>query len=153
MDMPIRLWDLQQPLRSLYTLCIEPVCRDYGVTRTELDILLFLDGSPEHDTAAEIADQRCLAKSHVSTSIQSLERNGYLTRLAGCADRRLIHLRLSEKAARVIQAGKDARDVFLGIITAGLDEEERARLHADIERMEENILSYLAAAGGKQREA
>ena len=147
MNIPMRLWDLQQPLRSLYTLCVEPVCRDFGVTRTELDILLFLDGNPDHDTAAEIADQRCLAKSHVSTSIQSLERNGYLTRLAGRADRRLIHLRLSEKAARVVRAGKDARDVFLGIITAGLDEEERSRLHVYIERMEENIFSYLAVSG------
>ena len=136
MNIPIRLWDLQQPLRSLYTLCVEPVCRDYGVTRTELDILLFLDGSPDHDTAAEIADQRCLAKSHVSTSIRSLEKNGYLTRLTGRTDRRLIHLGLSEKAARLVKAGKDARDVFLEIITAGLDAEER-----------ENVLSYLETRG------
>ncbi len=147
MNIPIRLWDLQQPLRSLYTLCVEPVCRDYGVTRTELDILLFLDGSPDHDTAAEIADQRCLAKSHVSTSIRSLEKNGYLTRLTGRTDRRLIHLGLSEKAARLVKAGKDARDVFLEIITAGLDAEERARLHVYIEKMEENVLSYLETRG------
>ncbi len=147
MNIPMRLWDLQQPLRSLYTLCVEPVCRDYGVTRTELDILLFLDGNPNYDTAAEIADQRCLAKSHVSTSLKSLEKNGYLTRLAGRADRRLIHLKLSEKAARVVKAGQDARDVFLGIITAGLDAEERARLHVYIEKMEENVLSYLGTCG------
>ena len=143
MELPISLWDLQQPLRSLYALCVEPVCRNYGVTRTELDILLFLEDNPEHDTAAKIVDRRYLAKSHVSTSIRSLERGGYLTRLAGRADRRLIHLKLSEKALAVIRAGKQARESFLKIITDGLEPGDRERLHGYIERMKRNIQTYL----------
>ena len=147
MNVPMRLWDMQRPLRSLYALCVEPVCRKFSVTRTELDILLFLKDAPDHDTAAEVADRRCLAKSHVSPSIRSLEKKGYLTRLGGRTDRRLIHLKLSERAEQVIQAGREAQDVFLGIITAGLDGEDRERLHVYIEKMERNIQSYLAACG------
>lgn len=147
MDLPFSIWDMQQPLRSLYSLCVEPVCRSYGVTRTELDILLFLEGNPCQDTAAEIADQRHLAKSHVSTSIKSLERGGYLVKLAGQCDRRLTHLRLTEKAARVVEEGKRVRGAFLDIVTAGLPPADRDRLHGYIGRMERNIKSYLEDNG------
>ncbi len=145
MDPPISLWDLQQPLRSLYIACVEPVCRDYGVTRTELDILLFLAKDPQCDTAAEIVNRRYLAKSHVSTSLRSLERGGFLTRHGGLTDRRRIHLSLSERAAPVVRAGQAAQAAVLEVITAGLDREDRALLLGYLARAERNIRSYLEA--------
>lgn len=153
MNPAMSLWDLQQPLKSLYALCVEPVCRNYGVSRVELDILLFLENNPDYDTAAEIVDRRCLAKSQVSTSIRALEQNGYLVRWPGDADRRLIHLKLSEKAAAVIRDGREARNAFLVIITAGLNGEDRKHFHDCIEKIEWNILSYLERHGNGRRHA
>lgn len=153
MNTAMSLWDLQQPLRTLYALCVEPVCQNYGVSRTELDILLFLENNPDRDTAAEIVDRRRLAKSHVSTSIRALEQGGYLVRRPGGADRRLIHLELSEKAAGVIRDGRKARDVFLGILTAGLSGEEKDRLHGYTEKMERNVLSYLEQHESNRKQA
>ncbi len=147
MDLLNSLWDLQQPLRSLYVLCVEPVCRTYGVTRAELEILLFLEEHPRRDTAAEIVGRRYLAKSHVSTSIRSLERGGYLTRSAGQSDRRRVHLRLTPQAGPLLRAGREAQDRFLGLITAGLSRADRARLRGYIAKIEGNIQASLEDRG------
>lgn len=70
-----------------------------------MDILLFLANNPKYDTAAEVSDIRCLAKSHVSTSLKSLEESGYIAKFSEGSDRRRIHLKLTEKADAVIREG------------------------------------------------
>lgn len=39
-------------IKRLYDQLLEPVCGQYGITRMELDILLFLHNNPEYDTRA-----------------------------------------------------------------------------------------------------
>lgn len=140
---PMNMWDIQTSMRSLYTMCVEPVCRNHGVTRTELDILLFLANNPKYDTAAEISDIRCLVKSQVSTSLKSLETNGYIAKTMESSDKRRVHLKLTESADAVIREGQKQQSAFADIITNGLDEEERQQFHAYVVRMEQNIKKYL----------
>ena len=142
-NQPHSIWDMQQPLRSLYTACVEPLCLSCGITRTELDILLFLANNPKYDTAAEISEIRRLAKSHVSISLRSLEENGYITRESEKADKRLIHLRLTEKASRVVQEGRQRQAAFAELIMDGFQEEERRQLHSFLVRMRQNIEHHL----------
>lgn len=141
--LPMNLLDIQPSLRSLYGMCVEPVCQDYGITRTELDILLFLANNPKYDTAAEISDVRFLAKSHVSTSLKSLEQNGYIVKFSEDSDKRRVHLRLTEKADAVIQEGQARQSDFASIVTDGFNKEERQQLHSLLTRMSENIENYL----------
>ena len=140
---PVNMWDIQTSMRSLYTMCIEPVCRDHGITRTELDILLFLANNPKYDTAAEISNIRYLVKSHVSTSLKSLEMNGYIEKAAKTGDKRRIHLKLTEAADAVIREGRKQQFVFADIITDGLDEEERRQFQSYMTRVKKNIKNYL----------
>ena len=135
---PMDLWENQPSFRSLYALCIEPVCQRHGVNRTEFDILLFLANNPRYDTAAAISDVRHLAKSHVSVSLRSLERQGYIVR-------RQVHLRLTAKATAVVRAGRERQRAFAEIILDGLSEEERELLRGCFTRMERNIMTYLEA--------
>lgn len=139
----MNLWDVQLPIRALYSLCIEPLCRSTGMTRTEFDILLFLANNPKHDTAAEICELRHLAKSHVSISLKSLRRQGYIEQQSEAGDRRRLHLKLTEKAAPVVREGRGRQAEFAEIILAGLDEAERAQFHSYILRMQGNIERYL----------
>lgn len=142
---PMDLWENQPSFRSLYALCIEPVCQRHGVNRTEFDILLFLANNPRYDTAAAISDVRHLAKSHVSVSLRSLERQGYIVRLPVENDRRQVHLRLTAKATAVVRAGRERQRAFAEIILDGLSEEERELLRGCFTRMERNIMTYLEA--------
>lgn len=113
--------------KLLYSACLEPVCRKYGLNRTELDILLFLANNPQYDTAADICAVRSLAKSHVSTSVRALEGAGFLEKYQLPADRRVIHLRVLPAAEAAIADGRAAQERFCGVLTAGLTPEE---LHA-----------------------
>ena len=143
---PMNIWDIQLPLRSLYSKCIEPVCRRYELTRTEFDILLFLANNPKYDTAAEICEVRYLTKSHVSISLRSLRRNGYIAYSVSEGDKRRIHLKVTEKAVPVVREGRERQADFAEIILYGLNEQERAQFHACIQKIEENIKNYLEAS-------
>ncbi len=143
MSAPWGIWDMQFPLRSLYSLCVEPVCKGFGVTRTELDILLFLANNPRHDTAAEIAEVRHLAKSHVSTSLKSLEASGYVAKFPGEDDRRMVRLKLTQRADAVVAEGRRCQREFFEIVTGGLSEEDHRRLRGYFSCMEQNIKQYL----------
>ena len=44
--------------RDIYTRLIDPVCKKYGLTQMEFNILLFLANNPEFDTAAKIIRKR-----------------------------------------------------------------------------------------------
>ncbi len=141
--LPTNLWDVQPSFRSLYGMCVEPVCQDCSITRTELDILLFLANNPKYDTAAEISEIRYLAKSHVSTSLKSLEQNGYIVKFSEGNDKRRIHLRLTKKADAVIREGRTRQSAFANIVMDGFDMEERQQLYSFLTRMKENIKNHL----------
>ena len=114
--------------KNLYSICMEPVCRKYNLNRTELDILLFLSNNSQYDTAAEICEIRGLAKSHVSTSIQRLEKAGFLEKYQLPGDRRVIHLRLLPSVNAVTADGRAAQDRFRDVLCAGLTPEEQQTL-------------------------
>ena len=47
--LPLNPWEHYFPTKALYSVCMEPVCREHGITRTELDILLFLANNPKYE--------------------------------------------------------------------------------------------------------
>lgn len=63
----------QNAVKTLYSEFVSPVCAKYGLTRIELDILLFLANNTHYDTATDIVEVRFLAKSQVSAAIKNLE--------------------------------------------------------------------------------
>lgn len=140
---PTDVWDMQTAVRSLYSLCVGSLCQSCELTRTELDILLFLANNPGYDTAAQICDVRFLAKSHVSVSLSSLKRAGLLIAASEANDKRRIHYKLTDKAARVVEEGHKRQLEFAEIILDGFSEEEREVFHSYMDRMEKNIVTYL----------
>ena len=52
------LWDLRSLTKRLYGQRIQPVCEAYGLTRMEMDILLFLANNPAFDTARDIVERK-----------------------------------------------------------------------------------------------
>lgn len=135
--------DLQR-LRKAYARLLEPVCEVWTLTRCEMDVLLFLYNNPELDRAADIVSCRGIAKSHVSQSVASLEKRGFLLKRADPADRRTVHLRLTDAALPAARQGKCAQQELGELLIRGLTEAELAiwqrlaeRVHRNIEKMEE----------------
>ena len=46
----------QNAVKTLYSEFVSPVCAKYGLTRIELDILLFLANNTRYDTATDIVE-------------------------------------------------------------------------------------------------
>ncbi len=123
---------------KLYEKQLEPVCRTYGLTAMELNILLFLANNPEYDTAKEIVERRYLTKSHVSISIRSLEEKRLLRKENRNGDHRTEHLVLLPASEEIVRSGQKAQDSFLRTLTAGLTETERENLRLYLNKIGEN---------------
>lgn len=82
---------------------LRDIGQTYRLTLTEAIIISFLHNNPNRDTAADIAELRMLQKGNVSSAVETLYQKGYLERKQDRADRRKIHLHLTERAAPVIQ--------------------------------------------------
>lgn len=122
--MSVHYMDSIQKSKKQYAAWMEPLCRQYGLTRNELDVILFLANNPGFDRAADIVSIRQMAKSHVSLSVNNLEQRGFLTREFETTDRRVAHLTLTEAALPIAGEGQEIQQRFFRKIFAGLTQEE-----------------------------
>lgn len=132
-----------QGLHKLYGRMMTPLLEQYGLTRMELDILLFLANNPEHDTARDMVELRHLAKSHVSVGVDSLVRRGLLERCFREGNRKMIHLRLRDGAGEIVAAGREAQRRYGETLFQGFTGDERARLMAMLDRIGDNVSAAL----------
>lgn len=123
-DLRAEYFDAMLRAKKGYARVMDPVCKRWGLTRNELDVMLFLANNPGFDRAADIVSRRGLAKSHVSLSVSNLEAKGLLTRRFDEEDRRTVHLQLTEQALNIAKQGRDAQVGFFSSIYAGLSGEE-----------------------------
>ena len=134
--------------RRLYDQLLEPVCEHYGITRMELDILLFLHNHPGHDTATDIIKIRHLTKSHVSSSIKTLEEQGYLEKFYQGSNGKTIHLKVTDKAAAILPGGLKAQKAFSNLVFQNFSDEQIANMEKNLKRLTDNVQTALA--GGKK---
>ena len=139
----VNLWELNLPLKTLYSFCMDPVCKKYNVNRTELDILLFLANNPQYDTAADIVNVRFLARSYVSISIKELERLGYLEGRYNPGNHKTIHLSILEPAAALVADGQRAQQDFYSILFQDADPADAEAASRFLHCVSHNIRSYL----------
>ena len=139
--MEVNYFDVSLRSKKEYAKLMEPVCRTYGLTRNELDVLLFLYNNPGLDRAADIVSRRGIAKSHVSLSVSTLEGKGLLQKLEDPEDRRTIHLKLTEPAQHMADTARQAQRNFFGRIFSGLTPAEMALFREITEKIARNIES------------
>lgn len=136
-------FDLFSSMQKLYQRTLSPVCERHQLTSLELSILLFLANNPGYDTATSIVQRRRLAKSHVSTSIHSLERRGLLRREYRDGDRRTAHLVLEDASLPAVDEGKAAQAQFFATLSAGIPAEQMNGLLECLRLMGSNVTSAL----------
>ena len=122
-----------------YARLLEPICKKWDLTRNELDVILFLANNPDYDRAADIVTHRGLSKSHVSLSVNNLESRGYLRRISDPADRRTVHLHLTEEAAPITEVGCRVQKQFMDYLHQGVTQEQLELMRLFAERVHENI--------------
>ena len=136
--MEYSFWDHARGLRKHYARMLEPVCREWTLTRNELDVMLFLANNPGFDRAADIVERRGIAKSHVSLAVARLKRDGFLERVSDPQDHRAARLALTEKGRKAARAGQQAQRIFFEALYTGISREERELLRKILCKIMEN---------------
>ena len=134
---------------KLYNSLFEGVLEKYGLTQLEIDILLFLANHPTCDTARDIVEKRHLAKSHVSAGVESLAGRGLLERSRLGGNRKTIHLKLTERAAPIVEEGRAVQLRYGTLLLDGFSEQERELLCSFLERVGANVDAALRPASGQ----
>ena len=135
----MEFWDHLFLFKRLYDQTMDPIAQQWDLTRMELDILLFLANAPAYDTAADIVERRRLTKSHVSVSIHSLIRRGWLERSYLPGNRKSAHLRLLPASSSAVADGQAAQAALRVQLSQGMTAAERAALESAITRIGENL--------------
>ena len=138
--MRVDYFDMTRRAQRLYTQLMEPLCAAHSISRSELDVLLFLHNNPEYDRAADIVAHRGMVKSQVSASVANLEERGLLVRSADAEDRRTVHLSLTELAIEIAQAGRNLQRKFFEDLFAGISHEELLAWERLIRTIDGNML-------------
>ena len=132
-------FDILNKSQKIYTRHLEPVCRKWELTRTEVDVILFLYNNPGFDRAVDIVARRGLTKSHVSMSVSSLEQRALLTRIFSETDRRTAHLKLTAQGTKIAAEAKEAQQDFFRLLHDGITPEELAIWKSITSKIHDNI--------------
>ena len=132
-------FDILNKSQKIYTRCLEPVCRKWDLTRSELDVLLFLHNNPGYDRAADIVAHRGMTKSHVSLSVANLQSRGLILTREDERDRRAVRLSLSEEGRQIAEQGRVVQDRFFGAVFEGLSREDLHLWQTMVNRVCDNI--------------
>lgn len=139
-----RIWDTQALIKSAYNKCMAPVCLRHRLTKMELAILLFLANNPEYDTASDIIDKRRFTKSHVSTSVCSLERRGLLIKEYQGNNHKTIHLKLCDGAAQIAADGQAAQKKFGDLLFRNFSDKDTKKAWQLFSKCIRNIENFLS---------
>lgn len=120
----MHFWDMHKTITCYYEKLTKSVCDQYELTQMEYDILMFLYNNPQYRTAADIVKVRKSTKSHVSTSLKSLEDKGFVEKKQGKDNKKHIEIVLLDSAQKIIQAGLNVQSKFIRNMFEGVTEEE-----------------------------
>ena len=132
-------FDIMGQARKSYGKTLEPLCQRRQLTRSELDVMLFLYNNPGFDRAAVFVSHRGIAKSHVSLSVATLTGRGLLERQTTPEDRRTVHLKLTEEGRSIAREARTLQEVFFARLFAGITREELELWLQIIGKVQKNV--------------
>ena len=118
--------------------CIERKVADTGVYRSQHQLLMCIGDHPGC-SQAQLAEILNVSAAAITTSLQKLEKGGYISRETSAEDNRINYLEVTEKGKAVICQSKQ---IFQGIecdMYEGFSEEELACLNSYYERIRVNL--------------
>lgn len=123
-----RLLQFSKQFHKFYTARFAALLERRQLSMREMDVLLFLVNNPGYDTARDITEFRGLSKSQVSQAVDLLTAEGLLQRTPDTADRRVIHLSLTEEGAPLAAEALAIQSACVSQLLSGLSEQQREQL-------------------------
>ena len=133
-----RLMQFSQKFRKYCLRQFSPLMEETGLSSRECNILLFLINNPGYDTARDVTELRGLVKSQVSQGVELLCAKGLLLRRPDEADRRVVHLQLTEPGHALALRARDLQARCFSHLMDGFTPEEEALFEALLTRVLDN---------------
>lgn len=129
--------------RRLMEKELRPVEQKYGLQKIDMNILLFLDKSGDHNTSKDILQLNMFTRGHISQSLTRLQKKGYIRMEQDKEDRRCTHNYLTAEAGEITESLKNIFDTIQNIIMDGITEEEQKVLASVAKKVNQNIKKFL----------
>ena len=136
-----------QKMELAYDAVCKPACREWGLPRTALDILLFLANNPEYNTARDVVKVRRIKANLVSVHVERLVREGYIERRPVEGDRRKTRLVCTERSEPVIACGRALQRTFFERLFRETDPAQLAAFEQVMECVSRSLDSILKGEG------
>lgn len=134
----MNFWEGQRCFALLYDKSVECIRKKYGLSRTELDVLMFLRNHPQYTTAAQVARLRKIAKSQVSEAVVGLTELGLLVASRRDGNKKSVFLTLTSEGISASDDGRAAQQNFGKMLLKGFSFEEIEALSNYMSRVFEN---------------
>lgn len=134
------LLTIRSALKRRYLHEMAEVMGQWQLTGMEVDVLLFLGNNPGFDTATDMVQLCQLTKSHVSKAVEHLTELGLIIQERDVANRRRIHLKMTDAAHPVLEAGQAAQKRFVEVLTRGLTDEDKESMKRILETIAKNAV-------------
>lgn len=125
--------------RRLMEKELEPVQKEYGIYRIDMEILLYLNTAGERDTSKDILELRLFTRGHISQSLSRLQKKGYVVMEQDRRDRRCTHNHLTAEAMDVIGKLRQVYEKVHSIVLNGVTEDELTVLAGVAQKVGRNI--------------
>ena len=133
-----RLLQFSQQFGKFYAYQVTPLLERTGLSMREVHVLLFLANNPGYDTARDVTLYRGMSKSQVSQAVELLWAEGLLQRAADEADRRIVHLSITQAGWTLARECQELQERCGARLLDGLAPEQVRQLRELLETVLDN---------------
>lgn len=139
---PYELLSLNTRQSALYNGTKNTICKEFHLSHTSFDIIMFLYNHPKYNTAKEICEIRGIKSGIVSVEVEKLVQCNYITKEIDKLDRRKHILKLTEKVNNITTKGFSMQKAYFSAIHEGIRDEDLEIYNKTLEKILENINKY-----------
>ena len=138
--------------KSMRFHCHRAVMED-GFSLNETDVLLSLAAAPENNTVKAISEAAGISKGNISTAVETLRKKGYVSVNVDAADRRLLTVELTEKAAPVLEKLAAAEEEYFSGFMRSIDRDHISLLNRVFSSIQQfSPAAFLKKLSGKDND-
>ena len=116
--------------------------RKYSIGHAQIRTLLFL-AQNEGISQLELSRSLNLDKSSITSQLQTLEKNGYISRYISEVDARMHQLNVTDKTREILTPLKKVFSSWTEVLLDGFSASERTRIFYYLEKMRNNVQNKL----------
>lgn len=111
------------------------ICKQYKITNSALDLILFLAYYPNLNTSREICKFGNLKRGNVSVLVEILTKRGFIVQEQDEHDRRLKYLFLTEKSNQIVSEATKIHKEFENVLISDIKKEDLKLLENTFNKM------------------